>query len=216
MAGRRPLEKPELRILIKVLRRTNPRDRALVTTGLFGGLRSVELRRLTVGQVWCDRRIVTQIGIPPRGRKGGRGVTLWVPVGPELHRALEKLIAHRLQEEGEIALRSPLFVSRHRGPDALPRPLGRKQVYRIVMDCFRRAHITRENTGTHSLRKTHARAVYEASGHDLLVTRDALGHASAATTERYLSIGREVVHRAVLATDWTRSPRPWQRSAAAR
>lgn len=39
--------------------------------------------------------------------------------------------------------------------------------------------------GTHSLRKTFARRIFEACGHDLILTRTAMGHAQVSTTERY-------------------------------
>jgi len=41
--------------------------------------------------------------------------------------------------------------------------------------------------GTHSLRKTFCRRIYEASGHDLVLTKAAMGHAHLSTTERYLA-----------------------------
>jgi integrase len=45
--------------------------------------------------------------------------------------------------------------------------------------------------GPHSARKWFARAIYEASGHDILLTKAALGHAHVATTERYLSADQD-------------------------
>lgn len=61
--------------------------------------------------------------------------------------------------------------------------------------------------GTHSLRKTFARKVFVLSGHDLQVTRAALGHTSICVTERYLECRAQDVQRLVLLGDWTRAPR---------
>ena len=50
--------------------------------------------------------------------------------------------------------------------------------------------------GTHTLRKTFARRVYEQSGNNLALTRCALDHRSIVTTQRYLGFGkpmREVI-----------------------
>ena len=208
MAGRRPLSKEETRMLIRVLRRSHPRTRALVTTGLFTGFRSYEFRRLTVGQVWRDGQILPAIGVQPRNRKGGYGVTHFVPVGPELRRALEAQIADLLAENPNLSPRDALFPSRKKGKNGRSLAIGKKQVYKITMSCYQRAHILNDGRlGTHSLRKSFARTIYERSGHDLLVTKKALGHSSCAVTEQYLEVDGDKVVQIILGADWTRKPR---------
>ena len=208
MAGRRPLTTQEERMLIKVLRRTNARERALVTTELFSGFRSYEIRNLTVGHIWRNGQVTTKLGVQPRHRKGGYGSTHWIPIGCEMQRALEKLMKERIEKNLLTKPSDPLFPSRKRGPNGQYHPMGKKQVYRLVMKIFRRAKIENDGRlGTHSLRKTFAAKVYKLSGNDLMVTRDALGHSSCSVTERYLESDREKVEDVILQGDWTRKPR---------
>lgn len=208
MAGRRPLNAQEERALIRTSRRLPPRDRALIATELFLGYRSFEVASLTVAQVVREGTILPRIGLPPRHRKGRYGSTQWIPVGPELRRALEHYLQWRARHAGPVRPGDPLFVSRTRRPDGTGRPIGRKRIYAIVMAAFRRAGIAYDGRlGTHSLRKTFAIKCFTNSGNNLLVCRDALGHASCATTERYLESRREAVEASILKGDWTRRPR---------
>jgi len=208
MAGRRPLTAQEERAFIRTSRRLPPRDRALCTTELFLGYRSFEVISLTVGQVWRDGAVLPQIGLPPRHRKGRHGATQWIPVGPELRRALEHYLNWRTRDAGPLRPGDPLFVGRTRRPDGSVRPIGRKRAYEIVMAAFARAGIKYDGRlGTHSLRKTFAIKCFKNSGNNLLVCRDALGHASCGTTEAYLECRRDEVAATILKGDWTRRPR---------
>ena len=49
----------------------------------------------------------------------------------------------------------------------------------------------------HSLRPTAATRIYEASGGDLILTREFLGHASVQTTQVYAHASRENMQKAV-------------------
>lgn len=211
MAGRRPLTHQEERALIRIARKSDPRTRALVTTALFTGYRGFEVVSLTIGQVWRNGAVVSKIGITPAHRKGRRGHTHWVPVGRELARALEHYLLRRMKEEADtpLAATAPLFVSRkHRKEGGGLRGITRRHAYRIVCAAFARAGIKDDGRlGTHTLRKTFAKKVFALSGNNLIVTRDALGHSSAATTEKYLEVSREDVELAILRGDWTRRPR---------
>ena len=195
--------------MIKLSRRLPPRERALIASGLFLGFRIGELLSLSIGQVWRDGAVLPTVGIPPRHRKGHYGSVHWVPVGPELRRAFEALVrARRMGQGGTLDPREPLFLSRTRGAGGRLRAIGRKQAYRLMMRIFARAKVVNDGRlGCHATRKSYARMVYDRSGHDLLVLRDALGHASASTSEKYLEVNREDVMAAVLQCDWTRRPR---------
>lgn len=61
--------------------------------------------------------------------------------------------------------------------------------------------------GTHSLRKTFARAVYRNSGNDIMVLRSALGHSSVSISERYLEVDADEVEAAMRSMDFTRGGR---------
>ena len=71
-----------------------------------------------------------------------------------------------------------------------------------------------QGLSSHSLRKSWAMRVYEASGHDLLIVRDGLGHRSVAVTQVYLRTARARVESLILKTDWTRRQPRRSESAA--
>lgn len=88
MAGRRPLTPLEERMLLSVVRELPPRDRCLLTAQWFTGFRISEIVSITIGSVLRSGEIVGKIGIAPRNIRGGSGRTRWIPVLPELERAL--------------------------------------------------------------------------------------------------------------------------------
>jgi integrase len=75
-------------MLLSVVRELSPRDRCLITAQWFTGFRISEILSLTVGSVLRNGAIVSKIGVAPRNMKGGYGRTRWIPVLPELNRAL--------------------------------------------------------------------------------------------------------------------------------
>ena len=78
--------------------------------------------------------------------------------------------------------------------------LHRTQAWRIFKKAFAEAGLTgsRGELGCHALRKTFARAMYDALDHDLLRTAKALRHSQIATTTRYLSFNEREVDDAIL------------------
>lgn len=111
MKARRPLTEAEEHRVVEVARTLAPRDRALITTQLFTGFRISEVLSLTVSQVCRSGTILPQIGVAPRRLKGKRGQTRWVPVVPELERAL-KVHLHEMEAQsgGSLAPTQPLFI----------------------------------------------------------------------------------------------------------
>lgn len=78
----------------------------------------------------------------------------------------------------------------------------------IIKDAFSRAGIEDDGRlGTHTLRKTWARKVYEASGPDILVVSAGLNHSSITITQKYLGPEEEAVMAAMMSCDFTRGPR---------
>jgi integrase len=113
MAGRRALTRAEERQLLRVVRKLKPRDRALVTTQWFTGFRIHEVLSLRFGDVVRNGELVTSVGIAPRHLKGHYGRTRWVPVLPELRRALLDHLRW-LRRCYEVKPTLPLFRSRQR------------------------------------------------------------------------------------------------------
>jgi integrase len=207
MSGRRPLTSIEERRLLRVVRRLKPRDRALITAQWLTGFRISEILSLHIGEVWRNGTLVPKIGIRPGHLKGGYGSTRWVPVSPELARALETYLAH-LRRRYELTPDLPLFVSRQDGDGGIARPLHRDSARLIVRAAFAKAGIKDDGRlGSHSLRKAFARAVYDHSGHDLNLTRAALGHGNIAVTQRYLEVDEDRLFEAMAAVDFTRRSR---------
>jgi site-specific recombinase XerD len=78
---------------------------------------------------------------------------------------------------------APLFKSREGGG-----AISARQANRIVRRILAAAGLDpHEAWGTHTMRKTFARGVFELSGHDLVLTRAALGHVHLSSTEKYLA-----------------------------
>lgn len=204
MSGRRPLTPEEERRFLRTLRKLDPRDRALFTTQWLTGFRISEVLSLSVGSVFRKGQLVEQIGVPPRRLKGKRGGTRWVPMAPELRRALTPLL-RVLEKQHGLTPELPLFVSRMRGPDGSPKPMTRFLADKLLKRTCALAGIDDDGRlGTHSLRKTFARNVYRNSGNDIMVLKAALHHSSLATTEKYLEASEEEVRAAILASDPSR------------
>jgi integrase len=76
--------------------------------------------------------------------------------------------------------------------------MDRSQAFRTLAAACMACGIDASRISTHSMRKTFARRVYEASGHDLIRTQRALGHSSPVTTARYLETDSEALDRLIL------------------
>jgi integrase len=204
MAGSRPLTSREERLLLRHIRRINARDRALISAQMFLGFRISEILALTVGHVLHHGQIRERVALPPRFLKGKRGSTRTVPIGPELRRALE----HYLFRRHPLDSAAPLFVSPRHGAGGAPRPICRWMAQKIIKRALSAIAEDPQGLSSHSLRKSWGLRLYEASGRDLLVVRDGLGHRSVAVTQIYLPIHADRVEACMRATDWThRNPR---------
>ena len=149
------------------------RDRALLATLLYHGLRREELCKLRVKDVRQQRRGVLHLKISGKG-----GKTRFVP----LHPAAGRLLADYLDAAGHGdddsgALFRPLHHSRGDSQHGLT-PDG---VYKLVRDYSTTLGFT---VGAHSLRSTAATNALE-HGADLAEVQQMLGHANIATTRLY-------------------------------
>lgn len=209
MAGSRPLTFSEERLLVRQIRRINARDRALISAQLFLGFRISEILSLTVGHVHDRDQIRAKVALPPRFLKGGYGTTRTIPIGPELQRALEKYLGQR-QRRGELRADEPLFLSPWKSPDGAATPICRSMAEKIIRKALSGLGTDPQGLSSHSLRKSWAVRLYEASDHDILVVRDGLGHRSVAVTQVYLPTSRTRVEEMIRRSDWTRSRKKGQ------
>jgi len=192
---------------LATVRELSSRDRALVTTQWMTGFRISEVLSLRVGQVSRDGAILPRIGITPRYLKGHYGTTRWVPVLPELERALTRHLWW-LGLKFEVRPDMPLFPSQKPTFEGALQPIQRARAAEIIKSALARAGVEDDGRlGTHSLRKTFARSVYEHSGNDLMVLKCALGHSDVSVSQRYLEVNASAVDAAIARCDFTRRPR---------
>jgi integrase/recombinase XerD len=207
MAGRRPLTPEEERRVLHVVRNLDSRDRALVTTLSLTGFRISECLALELQHVERHGVLVDKIGLAPRYLKGARGRTRWVPVLPELARALTSHLAS-LRRRFVLSADFPLFLSREAGPGDTIKPITADMARRLVHRVFEEAGVPNDGRlGCHTFRKTWARHVLKNSGNNVAVVQKALAHSSLEVTQRYIDIEEDEVFAAVRKCDFTRKPR---------
>ena len=155
------------------------RDKAIVTTFLFGGLRLNELTHLDRGDV--DFRYRT---IRIRFAKGGKERT----VG--LHRLAEDAIRAYLDTRADDL--PPLFLSNRR------RRISNRAVQHLLDRHIKACGFNASKRVTpHKLRHTFATALMKASGRDIQVVQRALGHENIATTTIYAHLDDDVLYQAM-------------------
>lgn len=188
MAGARPISHKESDTLVSTL--TRERDRLLILAGQHLGLRISELLSLTVAAVAIGLRPKSEIKITRGKLKGGKGGAKGlhgrtIPIQADLASA----IAHYLANFPAGAPRpdSFLFPSRN----GFNQPITNKHAWRILKQAARTAGLNADRISTHSLRKTFAAEIYDASGHDLRATQILLGHREIETTVSYIEPDRD-------------------------
>lgn len=193
----RPFTEPEyLTLLAHYTSQGRTRDAALLALGCGTGFRIQELLAVSVGHVWQGQTVATEITLARRDLKGGQGVyrkavrSRRVPLGESVRKALG---AH-LAVIGTDDPTRPIFATARSGADGM----DRSQAFRTLVGACLACGIDASRISTHSMRKTFARRVYQASGHDLIRTQRALGHSSPVTTARYLETDADALDRLIL------------------
>jgi integrase/recombinase XerD len=151
------------------------RDRAILATLLYHGLRRKELTKLTVRDAFRSRQGVPHLKVSGKGQK-----TRYVP----LHPAAGSVIAEYLQAAGHgneeaSALFRPLHHSRDLTSRAAMTP---DAIYKLVRE-YTQA-VLGEAFGAHSMRSTVATNAL-ANGADIAKVQELLGHANISTTRLY-------------------------------
>lgn len=169
------------------------RDQALFLLGLRSGFRISELLSLSVRDVYQNGNYVDRISVARKHMKKkmeGRTVALH----PEAREALVALV-EELRAGDKAAPNSPLFQSR----EGESKPMNRKSAWHMLKQAYGACGLTGK-LGTHSMRKTFAKRVYDKLGGDLMKTQKALGHARVTSTVSYLSFNEEDVEDAILSS----------------
>lgn len=156
------------------------RDRALFAMGVSCGLRISELLSLTLGDVYQNGRLPDRLAIARKNMKKkmeGRQVLFH----PEA-KALAMEWAKELIAKGYTDPSGPFFRNQMKTAKAI----SRVAAWKIFTTAYSALGLTGK-LGTHAMRKTLAKRVYEGSGKDLMKTQKALGHSRVTSTVSYLS-----------------------------
>jgi site-specific recombinase XerD len=157
---------------------TAVRSWAILDTLLSSGLRASEVAALRVGDCllgYGQSSLIVQNG------KGGK--TREVFIAEDLKRHLKAFVTWKETQGEAVAPEAPLFTGQ-RGP------LTRNGVWRLVKGLLAAVGLD-PRYSTHSCRHTYATHLYRASGGDLEVVQEQLGHASVKTTTIYARITKE-------------------------
>ena len=190
----RNFTRPELDRMVNSLNGTfGPRNRALIRFGIATGLRVSELVALNIGDVSRNGRPVKELHV--RAETAKRGKPRTIPLSEDARAAVRELLKFNKARGYPTGPDAALFVSR-KPNSAGEHRLTRFQVARIVRETRKKLGLTFRAT-PHSLRHTAATRIYEASGGDLILAKEFLGHASVRTTEIYAHANREKMQNAV-------------------
>lgn len=203
MLGCRPLESCEIAQALDVLKgsRTRLRDRCLFELGLYTGFRISELLSLQIWDVARYGKVLERVRVARKSMKGKRA-SREVPLNMQARKALARWLPVLFRWRGNLP-DTYVFQSGKRGA------ITRQHAARMMRDLAARFGWPPQ-IGTHSLRKTFAKAVYaEASrrwrpGREMPVREvmKALGHRSTEVTERYLGLDVAAVDSLVLSLNF--------------
>jgi integrase len=195
----RPFTLAEISLLEShLLQHGRHRDRMLIIAGTQVGYRITELLTWTVGQVLGpDGDIVREVTVTRADLKGGKGVRKRSVRNRRvvLNERARGVIRDYLASLGQIPPTDQFLFQSRVGEN---RAITRTQVHRILKALCRDCGIDSTRISSHSLRKFFVRAVYDASGHDLVRTQRIVQHSSPLTTARYLESTQSELDNLVL------------------
>ena len=205
MKGTRPLDNDEIRRVSTCFTGTYQiRNRGLFMIGVSTGGRISELLSLRVGDVYQNRKPVSDLLYSKSIVKGGE-VSRSVPVNADGRRSIDELVNWHRRHYRSIASKRPLFPSRHKSGTL---PMHRQTAHAILKTAFIEAGLN-GHIATHSLRKSFAQRLYDKTG-DIYMVQELLGHRNISTTQKYLGVNyadaKAAVELIALMTESDRSP----------
>lgn len=193
MKGARPLTRQQCKAVLKVT--SSIREKALLTLGFCTGYRISELLSLTVADICTNGTIHSHVTVKASNTKTKVGRT--AKLNADAQKTLLALVAW-LKSKGMADKTTPLFVSRkHTNGFAA---INRQQAHKLLKDLFALAGEF-GNVSTHTLRKTFAKAIYDATG-KLELVQIALGHKSINSTINYLAFNNDAIDDVVNAMEF--------------
>ena len=183
MRGTRPLDNDEIRRVSGCFTGTfATRNRGLFMLGVSTGGRISELLSLRVGDVYQNKKPVTDLLYGKSIVKGGE-VSRSVPVNADGRKAIDALVSWHRRHYRSVASKRPLFPSRHKSGTVA---LHRQTAHDLLKNAFIEAGLNGK-LATHSLRKSFAQRLYDKTG-DIYLVQALLGHRNIATTQDYLGV----------------------------
>lgn len=174
MHGTRLLTQEELSRVLELL---PIRERALVFSSLFFGLRISESLRLTFGDV-------TNSFLYVRSEKGSNNTNF--PIPDEFKRLISKLSDYYQEKGIAVNETTPLFLSRKGQAKAISRQQACYLLKRTVEALRLGGKI-----GYHSFRKAFINFIYRETGHDLANTKNYSRHKSLSSLDYYLTASKD-------------------------
>ena len=196
MKGSRPLTNPEIRAVINHFNTVaNPRrhrgcqdrNKAIFLLGISTGLRVGELSKLKIGDVYRNDRVKPDIYL--KGKDTKTRESRLVPLNKDAQNAIKLAIKWQKETFGSYCLDSPLFMGE------TGRGLQARGIEKFIRKTFQSCGI-QGKVSTHSMRKTFATRLYEATN-CLYTVKEILGHSSIDMTRRYIGITYSKLHEAV-------------------
>lgn len=180
-----PFTEEQVGLLLAAAARRSRRERAWITLLIHTGFRAKELLGCRISDVADGIRVRSYVRIERRRMKGGRGprrravTARTAPISATASEALCDYLQERATQ-GTLQPDAPLFLSRNR------QSLSIWRANKILKELtFEAGFADQGRFSSHSGRKAYGHKLYSATG-DVLLARDALGHASVMTTEIYL------------------------------
>ena len=186
MRGARPLTADQAKAVLNATKKL--REKTLLTLGFCTGYRISEILSLTLGDVVTDGHLHSHITVKACHSKTRQGRS--VALNPAARMALAELV----ENMAGLPSDTPLFLSR-KTANGKAKAISRQQAHNVLKKQFA-AVGEYGNVSTHSLRKTFAAQIYQATGKIELVQL-ALGHKSITSTMSYLSFNTSAVDRAI-------------------
>ena len=192
MKGTRPLDNNEIRLVSACFDGSfEIRNRGLFMLGVSTGGRISELLGLQIGDVYQNKRPVTDLLFDKSVVKGGE-VSRAVPVNSDGRCAIEDLITWHAERYQSTEKNRPLFPSRNGQGE---KRMSRRAAHNVLKSAFEAAGLN-GHLATHSLRKSFAQRLYDRTG-DIFAVQEMLGHKSVTTTQKYLGVNYTNIKEAV-------------------
>ena len=192
MKGTRSLDNDEIRQVAAAFTGIYEiRNRGLFIIGVSTGGRISELLSLQIGDVYQNKKPVTDL-LFDKSIVKGKEVSRAVPVNVDGRNAINALVNWHRDRYGDVDDSRPLFPSRNgQGTQRM----SRRTAHDVLKSAFEAAGLN-GHLATHSLRKSFAQRLYDCTG-DIFAVQEMLGHKNVATTQKYLGVNYASVRGAL-------------------